>query len=105
MRKVAAKNVLMKDGKARRVPGNVADELIASGQAKRFISNTVYRAMKLGIEVKDFGTRDDNGNLRAAIKEARASVESKKQKAEAKKKKDKKEHAENYAAQTVLNED
>lgn len=86
VRKTAAKNILMRDGTARRVPGDQAEELVSSGKARRFISNTIYRAMKLGIEVKDHGTRDDNGRLAALIKAARTKVATKKQKAEAKKK-------------------
>lgn len=89
MRKQAAKNVLMKDGKARRVPGDRADELIESGQAKHHISNTVYRAMKLGIEVGDPKTRDEKGVLRAKIKDARL-VEAERHK----KRKDKREKKE-----------
>lgn len=64
-------NVLMKDGKARRVPRGKAEDLLDSGRAVRYISNTVYRAMQLGIEVKDHGTKDLNGKLRAKIAEAR----------------------------------
>lgn len=85
MRKQAAKSVLMKDGKARRVPGDRADELIETGQAKHYISNTVYRAMALGIEVKDPKTRDENGQLRAKIREARERAEKRHKKKEAKK--------------------
>ena len=73
MRKSAAKNVLMKDGKVRRVEGDHADQLVDSGQAA-FISNTVYRALKLGIEVKDPRTRDNDGSLRAQIKVAQEKL-------------------------------
>lgn len=78
MRRTAAKNVLMKDGKARRVPQDRAEELISTGQAKHYISNTVYRAMALGIEVEDPKTRDESGALRGRIKDARAKVETRK---------------------------
>ena len=71
MRKSSPKNVLTKEGKARRVPGDVAEQMIANGQAKHYISNTVYRAMKLGIEVKDPKTRDEKGQLRAKVRDAR----------------------------------
>ena len=72
-------SVLMKDGTPRRVGIRQADKLVSSGQAKRFISNTIYRALKLGIEVKDLNTRDDKGTLRKQIREARAAAESVKQ--------------------------
>lgn len=71
------KNVLMKDGKARRVPTDRADELIESGQAKRFISNTIYRAMKLGIEITNFNDRDEKGKLKERIQAARNKVSEK----------------------------
>jgi hypothetical protein len=61
----------MKDGTARRVPADQCEKLLATGQAKHFISNTVYRAMKFGIEVKNPKTRDDNGELRGKIRDAR----------------------------------
>ena len=77
---------MMKDGTARRVPGNEADELVDSGKAKRFISNTVYRALSLGIEVKDPGTMDTKGALKKLINAARESESSKREKAAAKKK-------------------
>jgi len=80
VRKTAAKNILMKDGSAKRLPASQCESLLAENKARRFISNTVYRAMKLGIEVKDPGTRDDNGRLSALIKAARAKAETKKQK-------------------------
>lgn len=86
MRKTAAKNVLMKDGTAKRLPFDQCEELLSSNRARRFISNTVYRAMKLGIEVKDHGTRDDDGHLATLIKAARTKAETKKHKAETKKK-------------------
>lgn len=86
MRKQSPKNVLMKDGTARRVPGNEADALITAGKAKRFISNTVYRAISLGIEVKDPGTMDQNGALKKLIDAARETEKSKRAKAAAKKK-------------------
>ena len=85
MRKAtAAKNILMKDGSVRRVPSDQCEQLLKTGQARRFISNTVYRAVKLGIEVKNHGTRDDDGSLRKQIQEARSKVESKKSKKKAK---------------------
>lgn len=69
----------MKDGTPRRVVVSQADTLVSSGQAKRFISNTIYRALKLGIEVKNLDTRDDKGTLRKQIREARTVAESVKQ--------------------------
>ena len=94
MRKQAPKNVLMKDGTARRVPGARADELVANGQAKHFISNTVYRALKLKIEVTDPKTRDEKGVLRDKIRDARARSEKKsKKKAEAERRKEEQEAA------------
>jgi hypothetical protein len=88
----------MRDGKAKRVPGNVADELIASGQAQHFISNTVFRAMKLGIEVKDPKTRDMKGELRAKISEARAKLDKKRSKADKKHEEEERELLEEDAA-------
>ena len=67
----AAKNVLMKDGSTRRVPLDQCEFLLESGQAKRYISNTIYRALKRGIKVKDYGTRDTDASLRDQIREAR----------------------------------
>lgn len=105
MRKQAAKNVLMKDGTARRLPADQCESLLANGQAKRFISNTVYRAMKLGVEVKNPGTRDEGGALRRQIKDAREKVAAKEHKAAKKKKAKQKELAEMSEAQEVLNAD
>jgi hypothetical protein len=99
VRKQAAKNVLMKDGSARRVPGDRAEELISTGQAKHYISHTVYKAMKFGIEVKDPRTRDEDGVLRAQIREARGRSEKKgKKKEEAERRKADKEAAQEEAA-------
>lgn len=77
----------MKDGTARRLPADEAQALITANKAKRFISNTVYRALKLGIEVKDPGTMDTKGVLKQKINAARESEKTKRQKAAAKKKK------------------
>jgi len=93
VRQQASKNVLMKDGKARRVPADRAQELIDSGKAKRYISNTIYRAMKLGIDIKDFNNRDEDGRLRARIRDLRDQNESKRKKAEKAKKRAEKELA------------
>jgi hypothetical protein len=68
-------NVLMKDGSPRRVGHKRAESLVDSGQARRYISNTIYRAMRLGIEVKDFGTQDLKGKLRKQINAAKAKTE------------------------------
>lgn len=84
MRKEAAKNVLMKDGKARRVPADQCERLLRTGEAKHYISNTVYRAMALGVEVKDPKTRDEKGHLRTKIREAREKVEKRKKRKEKK---------------------
>jgi len=40
--------------------------------------------MKLGIEVKDPGTRDENGKLRGLIRDARQKAESRKARKKAK---------------------
>lgn len=80
MRKQAAKNVLMKDGTVRRLPADQCEELISTKKAKRFVSNTIWRASKFGIEVKDFNTRDDDGALRDRISAARAKSDTKKKK-------------------------
>ena len=101
--KQASMNVLMKDGSAKRLPADECDRLVDSGQAKRFISNTVYKAIKLGIEVKDPSTRDEKGELRKLIAAARGSETAKRQKSEAKKREKQKEHVKNHEAQEVLN--
>lgn len=93
MRKQASKNILMKDGTVRRLPSDQCEKLIESKQAKRFISNTLYSAVKLGIEVKNFNDRDEKGTLKKRIQAAREKVVAKKHKAEAKKKS--KEEADN----------
>lgn len=95
----------MRDGTARRLPVDQCEELLDSNKARRFISNTIYRAMKLGIEVKDFGTRDDKGELAAQIKAARSKAESNKKKSEAKKKERHKENEKNREIQEILNSD
>ena len=94
MRTQAVKNVLMKDGKVRRVPGDRAEELIQSGQAKRYVSNTIWRAMKLGIEVKNFATRDGDRKLRDQIEVARDKQSKKRKKADDKREKEGREIAE-----------
>jgi len=81
----------MRDGKARRIPENRAEELIDTGQAKHYISNTVYRAMQFGIEVKDYKTRDQDGKLRAKIREARERETKKREKVDAKREKEERE--------------
>jgi len=81
-----AKNVLMNDGTPRRLPADECVRLVNGGQAKRFISNTVYKALKLGIEVKDPGTRDGQGVLRSQIAAAREAERARRQRAESKKK-------------------
>ena len=93
MREQSSKNVLMRDGTGLRIPGDRADELVSSGADLRFISNTVYKALKLGIEVKDPGTRDDDGALRTLIVAARERKTATAHKAESKKKKKKEEAA------------
>ena len=95
----------MNDGSVRRVPGDLADELVDSHQAKRFVSNTIYRAVKLGIEVKNFGDRDVDGSLRERVKAARKMVTAADRKAEAKRLKKDRDAADHEAAQTVLNDD
>lgn len=60
-------NVLMKDGAARRVPRELAEELLSKGKAKRFISKTVYKALSLGIEVKNPNTLDKDRKLKNQI--------------------------------------
>ena len=82
MRDTRPINVLMRDGKARRVSRDQAERMLAKGEAKHYISNTVYRAMKLGIEVTDPKTRDEKGVLRGKIKDAREKVEKRKKRKE-----------------------
>ena len=63
--------VLMRDNTSCKLPRDRVDALIAKGDVKRRISNTIYRAMQLGIEVKNFDDRDESGKLRAQIRAAR----------------------------------
>lgn len=86
MGKQASKNILMKDGSVRRRPADECELLIDKGQAKRYISNTIYRAMSLGIEVKNFNDRDEKGVLRGKIRDLTQKAEAKRKKKEAKKK-------------------
>ena len=63
-------NVLMKSGKGRRVTQSNAEDLLSRGEATRYISSTIYKALSAGIEVKDFSNRDTDGALKARIKAA-----------------------------------
>lgn len=67
--------VLLNNGTVEKLPRPKAQELIDSGLAKRFVSHTIYRAMKLGIEVKNFNTRDEDGKLRAQIRKLREAAQ------------------------------
>jgi len=80
VRKSSVKNVLLKDGTSRRLPADECEQLLATKAAKRYISNTVHRALKLGITVKDPGTRDENGALKKLIRESGAPKHKKQQK-------------------------
>lgn len=80
MRHNSSKNVLMKDGTVRRRPSDQCEHLLATGEAKRYISNTIYRAVSSGIEVKDFGDRDEKGALKKRIRAASAKAKSHKEK-------------------------
>lgn len=95
----------MFDGTVRRLPLNQCEAFLETKQARRFISNTIYRAMKLGIEVRDFNTRDDDGSLKKRIREASEKKTAAAHKAEQKKKKKEEEASKHREAQTVLNED
>ena len=105
MRNQSAKNVLMRDGTARRMPANEAETKVRSGDAKRYISNTLYRAMKLGIEVTDFNDRDEKGQLKARIQDASSKAKVAKAKADEKRKKKEAELSKMRAAQEVLDDD
>ena len=83
----------MNDGTAQRVPSDQADALIESKKAKRFISNTIYRALKLGIEVTNYGDQDTKSVLGRKIKDARGKKKSVAHKADQKRKKKEKEEA------------
>jgi hypothetical protein len=87
VRQEALKNVLMNDGTARRLPVSQAETLLEGRQAKRYISNTVYRALKLGIEVKNLNTRDEDGALRERIVAVREKTAAAAHKAKQKQKK------------------
>ena len=93
MRKQAAKNVVMKDGTPRRIPGDVAEDLVSKGKAQ-FISHTIYRALKLGIEVRDLKTRDEDGVLKGKIRAAKEKANKKRKKAEKQREKEERELAE-----------
>jgi hypothetical protein len=62
--------VLLRDGSARRVPCDTAEQMIKSGQAKQYISNTVFRAIELGVDVDDPSTSDQDGSLRDKVRGA-----------------------------------
>ena len=98
-------SVLMRDGTARRMPRSQAEEFLTNGQAKHYISKTVYRAMKLGIEVKNPKARDADGKLRSQIKSAQQKAEAARHKAEEKRKKKAADRAQQEAAQIALNDD
>lgn len=85
MGKQAAKNVLMKDGTVRRRPADECEHLIDKGQAKRYISNTLYRAASLGIEVKNWSDRDEKGVLKRKIQDASKKAAARQAKKDAKK--------------------
>ena len=84
MRKSSVKNILLNDGTSKRLPHDECEELLATKKAKRFISNTVHRALKLGIEVKDHGTRDQGGKLKSLVQAAQKTVTTSERKVEAK---------------------
>ncbi len=84
MRHNSSKNVLMKDGTVRRRPSDQCEHLLETGKAKRYISNTVYRAVSLGIEVKDFGDRDEKGHLKSKVRAATSKANARKDKKRAK---------------------
>lgn len=77
--------VLMKDGTPRRVAIDHADRLLDSGQARRYISRSIYKALRAGIEVKDLNTRNDVA-LKAQIRKAKLVEEAKAKKPKADKK-------------------
>ena len=89
-------SVLLKSGKAKRVSRDSAEQLINSGEANRYISKTIFRALRAGVEVKKLGTRDDDGRLREATRSLTAK--SAKADAAAKKKAKEKEKTEAAAA-------
>jgi hypothetical protein len=70
----------MKDGTVRRRPSDQCEHLLETGKAKRYISNTIYRAVSLGIEVKDFGDRDEKGALKKRIRAASVKAKSRREK-------------------------
>jgi hypothetical protein len=72
----------MKDGTSRKIPRDRAEELLKSGEVKRYISGTIYRAMQLGIEVKNFSDRDESGKLRAQIRAIREKADQERAKKE-----------------------
>jgi len=83
----------MNDGTGCRVPGDQADALIAGKKAKRFISNTIYKALRLGIEIKNYGDQDTNGVLKRQVQDLRTKKKSAAHKAEQKRKKKEQEEA------------
>lgn len=78
---------LMKDGTARKIPRDRAEEMLKSGEVRRYISQTIYKALQAGVVVKDFNDRDEGGKLRAqtrAITEKATQERAKKEKSEKK---------------------
>jgi hypothetical protein len=64
------RNVLMRDGSVRRVGRETAELLISNGQGVQYVSNTVFRAISLGLEVEDPSTRDEDGALLEQVRAA-----------------------------------
>lgn len=65
--------VVMKDNTPRRVALKQAETLLSEGSARRYISRSIYKALMLGITVKDFNIK---GNyLRDQIKAANAKLQ------------------------------
>ncbi len=52
-------NVLMRDGSACRIPISRAERFLESGEAQRFISQTIYKAIKAGVVLKSYDCVDD----------------------------------------------
>lgn len=60
--------ILMKDGSARKIPRNQSEELLRTGEARRYISKTAYRALQLGLTIKNFDSHDESLRLREAMR-------------------------------------
>jgi len=65
-----SKNVLFRDKTARRIKADEAEDLVIAGKAQ-YISNTVYKAVKLGVSIDAIRNRRDDKAIRLQMKQLR----------------------------------